>query len=71
MKEFKKRAITPKQFEDMYGIPRGTQANMRLKKVGPRFFKPTPHRVIYFVDDIEEWLRRNPVLTIDSLEGKK
>jgi len=27
--------------------------------------------VIYMVEDVEDWLRKNPVITLDSLEGKK
>jgi len=68
-KESKKRAITPKDLEEIYGIPRGSLANMRWAKKGPRYFKAGPRRVIYMVEDVEEWISRNPVQTIDSAEG--
>jgi hypothetical protein len=67
VKEFKKRAITPAELEAIYSIPRGSAANMRWAKTGPKYYKVGPRRVLYLVDDVEEWLTRNPVLTVDSL----
>jgi len=69
-KEVKRRAITPKDLEEIYGIPRGSSANMRWAKKGPKYYKAGPRRVIYMVEDVEEWISRNPVQTIDSLEGR-
>ena len=65
--ELKKKAITPRELETIYGIPRGSAANMRWAKKGPRYFKVGGRRVIYFVEDVEEWLSRNPILTSDSI----
>jgi hypothetical protein len=65
------RAITPRQFEEIYNIPRGSQANMRWAKRGPKYYKVGARRVVYLIEDVEEWLRRNPVITLDSPEGKK
>jgi hypothetical protein len=67
-KELKKRAITPAELEAIYGIPRGSAANLRWQKKGPKYYKAGPRRVIYMVEDVEEWLSRNPVLTTDSIE---
>jgi predicted DNA-binding transcriptional regulator AlpA len=64
-----KRAITPAELETIYGIPRGSLANMRWAKKGPKYFKAGPRRVIYMVEDVEEWLSRNPVLTTDSVKA--
>jgi len=58
MKEEVKKAITPIQFELIYGIPRGSLANMRLKRKGPRYFKAGKRRVLYMIEDIEKWLTR-------------
>jgi hypothetical protein len=66
-KEFKKKAISPAELEAIYGIPRGSSANMRWAKKGPKYYKAGARRVIYMVEDVEEWLSRNPVLTTDSL----
>jgi len=64
--EIKKKAIKPAELEAIYGIPRGSSANMRWAKKGPKFFKPSPRRVLYLVEDVEEWIMRNPVHTKDS-----
>ena len=69
-KDLRKRAITPAKLEEIYGIPRGSAANMRWAKKGPKYYKAGPRRVIYMVEDVEEWLSRNPVQTIDSIEGE-
>jgi len=66
-KEIKKRAITPRELEAIYGIPRGSLANLRWSKRGPKYYKAGLRRVIYMVEDVEEWLSRNPILTRDSL----
>lgn len=65
-----KRAITTKEFEEIYGVPRGSAANMRWAKIGPRFFKAGPRRVLYLVEDVEQWIQRNPVMTKDSLPSE-
>lgn len=76
-KPLRKRYCTPQQVEEMFGIPVGTLANMRWKRTGPNYF-PTGStrgkrgRILYSVEDVENWIRRNPVLTIDSiLENRK
>ena len=67
----KKKAITPKELEAIYGIPRGSAANMRWAKKGPKYYKAGGRRVIYMVEDVEEWISRNPVLTTDSIEEQR
>jgi len=66
-KEFKKRSISPKEVEELYSIPQGSLANMRWAKKGPKYYKAGPRRVIYLVEDVEEWLLQKPVLTNESL----
>ena len=69
-REFKKIAMTPADFEAEYGIPRGTQANLRWSKRGPKYFKrPGGRGVFYLREDIERWLLSEPVQTMDSIEG--
>jgi hypothetical protein len=70
-KEVKKKAITPAELEEIYGIPRGSSANMRWAKKGPKYYKAGARRVIYMVEDVEGWLSRNPVLTKDSVEAEQ
>jgi predicted DNA-binding transcriptional regulator AlpA len=70
-KEVKKRAITPAELEAIYGIPRGSAANMRWAKKGPKYYKAGARRVIYMVEDVEEWLSRKPVLTSESIDVQR
>ena len=64
-----KRGGSPREISFMYGVPLGTLANMRYRKEGPKYFK-TGRRVFYFVEDVENWLRQNPVLTVDAIENQ-
>jgi hypothetical protein len=53
-----------------YDYNRGTAANDRSAGRGPKYFK-CGRKVFYWVDDLEQWLKRQPVLTIDSIsEGQ-
>lgn len=69
-KKIIRKAMTPRQASQTYGISEGTLANMRHQKTGPKYYKIGKRKVIYFVEDFEAWLRKNPVLTIDSLPEK-
>jgi hypothetical protein len=67
-----KRTLTPQQVEEIYGIPVGTLANMRCQKRGPKYSPlgataGKRRRVLYFVDDLESWIKQSQVLTMDSL----
>lgn len=66
MNNLLKRGGTPREISLMYGIPLGTLANMRYRKEGPNYYK-TGKRVFYFIEDIEKWLKQNPVLTSDAI----
>lgn len=61
---FNKLSGTPEEIQAIFGLDVGTLANLRWKKKGPKFFK-VGRRVYYFLKDVEDWLRRNPVLTAD------
>ena len=45
----------------------GSLANMRWKKIGPKFYK-IGKKVVYRPEDIEAFLFQNPVQTIDSIK---
>jgi len=62
MKKVERIALTPYQASQAYGISEGTLANMRCRKVGPRYFK-VGRKVLYFVADFEAWIKRNPAMT--------
>jgi len=64
-----KKALNPPEVAARYGIPTGTLANMRSERRGPRFYKIGRKKILYFDEDVESWLRSNPVETIDSVRG--
>lgn len=61
-----RRTVTPQMAAEWYGLDVGTLANDRYHKRGPKYFR-CGRRVFYLVEDLEAWLLRNPVLTIDSI----
>jgi hypothetical protein len=67
---FQKKALTPKEVSLIYGIPEGSLANMRMAKTGAKYHK-IGRRVLYMIEDVEAWVRSNPVLTKDSLPSRE
>lgn len=61
-----KKALTPKDCENIYGLNVGTLCNMRFHRVGPRYYK-LGKKVLYKVEDIERYLSENVVLTRDQM----
>ena len=61
-----KRAGTPKEIARIYGLNERTLANLRCARRGPRFFH-AGRKVLYFLEDVEKWLRARPALTRDPL----
>lgn len=59
--------LTPKEFEELFGIPEKTQANWRTLNKGPAYYK-LGGKVRYAEKDIETWQRNCRVLTEDSKE---
>lgn len=66
-----RKSLTARQVAEIYGLEVGTLANLRYQKRGPKHYKVGRRKVLYWVDDVEQWLKRHPVLTFDSLpEGQ-
>ncbi|MCX5813642.1 MAG: helix-turn-helix domain-containing protein [Proteobacteria bacterium] len=65
MNSQKQVCMSPQQVSDAYGLPKGTLANMRWARKGPRFYKQN-RKILYKVADLEAWLYQNPVMTIDA-----
>jgi hypothetical protein len=65
-----KKAMSTEEVSISYGVPRGSLANMRSRGEGPRFYK-RGRRVVYFVEDIENWLRSEPHQTKHSIEAQR
>lgn len=62
----KRKTVTPQEAAEIYGLNVATLANLRCQKRGSKYFR-CGRKVLYLVEDLEAWLLRNPVLTIDSL----
>jgi hypothetical protein len=65
-KELVRQAVSPKKLSEIYDIDVGTLANWRHKRVGPKFYKCGARKVLYFIHDVEQWAKSNPILTRDS-----
>jgi hypothetical protein len=63
------KTLRPKDVIRLYPVlgSEGHLANLRCQRRGPRYYKDGPN-VIYKSEDVEAYLFRCPVLTIDSLE---
>lgn len=61
-----KRGYSPQELCSVWGLNQGTLANLRSQRRGPRYYR-VGRKIIYFFEDIESWLRRDPVITKDSL----
>jgi hypothetical protein len=61
-----KITLTGKEIEAMYGVDKGTLANLRSKRLGCPYFK-RGRRVYYKKSDWETYLFSAPVLTSDSI----
>jgi len=63
----KQVSVTPEQAAELYGLNIGSLANMRCRKQGPRYYKVGKgKKVVYRVEDLEQWLFNEPVMTIDQ-----
>jgi len=60
----KKFLITSEVAEKM-NVTKGTVNNMAWRGVGPKYFKVFRRR-LYDPDDVDAFIRQNPVLTIDQ-----
>jgi len=65
MNNIKKKFISTTEAAQRIGIPEGSLNNMAWKKTGPRFYKVGKRR-LYDVDDLDAFVKSNPVLTIDQ-----
>ena len=65
------KILSPKDVIEAYPVltrSEGTLANWRNQKRGPRFFRVS-RKIVYRTSDIEAFIFKNPVLTIDSIDN--
>lgn len=67
VKNINKKTITPDDAVEMFGVTKGTLANLRSQKKGCKFYK-MGKRVYYQVSEFEKWITSNPVMTKDCLD---
>jgi hypothetical protein len=60
-------SITPDEAVKIYGLNRGTLANLRCNRQGPPFFK-IGRKTLYKISDLENWLFANRVQTLESIK---
>ncbi|GAA1768442.1 helix-turn-helix transcriptional regulator [Agromyces humatus] len=48
--------LSPLQVEERYGITRAHLAVLRHEGKGPRYYKPTPRKVLYTEADVSAWI---------------
>ncbi len=58
--------ISTQEAAAMFSIASGTLQNWRSLAKGPRFFRVN-RKILYKMEDLEDFFTANPVLTVDSL----
>jgi hypothetical protein len=62
-----RKMLSPAEVELVYAVPRGSLANLRSAKRGPKYYKVGRRKILYKVADLEQWIQSSPVQTIDSI----
>jgi hypothetical protein len=65
-----KKMVSTKEVAEIYPVCTGTLQNWRVMKQGPRFFR-VGRKVLYRLDDLENFFTTTPVLTNDSLSQNR
>ncbi|MBN2688708.1 MAG: helix-turn-helix domain-containing protein [Deltaproteobacteria bacterium] len=68
VKVLERQVLTPRDVAIVYGLSEGTLANWRSQRRGPKFYRLSGRKIAYFRADLEDWARREPVITRDSDE---
>jgi hypothetical protein len=59
--------ISPEEAVAIYGVNKGTLANLRSRKLGCPYYKVN-RKILYKVDEFERWLFSIPVKTMESAD---
>ena len=68
MKSEQKEMLTPEDVSERWSISRGTLANWRCRREGPKFFKVGKRKILYRSDDVRRYFESSPVQTLDSVQ---
>ncbi len=69
-KALQKKMLSPAEVAALYSVSAGSLGNWRSLKRGPKFYKIN-RKVLYRVEDCEDFFTSTPVLTIDSLPERR
>jgi len=64
------QVFSPREAARALALSAGTLANWRCKRIGPRFYRLGGRKIVYLEKDLAAWMRREPVLTRDSVEAE-
>ena len=53
------KKFNSKQVQAMYQVSAATLCEWRKEKKGPAYFQPTPGRILYLEQDLEQYFGRN------------
>ena len=65
-----KIALSANEVERVYGVPRGSLANLRCRREGAKYFT-VGKKIYYRISDFEAWFFGSPVLTKDAVRTKE
>jgi hypothetical protein len=61
--------VSPEEVSQMFDISKGTLANWRSRLQGPKFYKVKKRKILYALNDVEDFFKANPVMTSDSIKN--
>jgi len=68
-KTVSKKMVSTAEAADLFSTSPGTLQNWRSLKKGPKFYKVN-RKILYRLDDLENFFTSKPVLTTDSIEAR-
>lgn len=68
--EIQKKMLSRKEVSQAYGLAQGTLANLLSQRKGPKAYR-VGRRIFYAVEDLEEFFKFCPILTVDSVPRRE
>lgn len=61
--------LRPEEVAELVGLNVDALAQLRYKGTGPRFYKPTPRKVLYKREEVLEWIEASAATKTGALAG--
>lgn len=61
--------LRPEDVAELVGLDVDTLAQLRYRGTGPRFYKPTPRKVLYKREEVLEWIEATATTKTGALAG--